>query len=166
MELLHLPSIPSEIKGFTPSADKVLLMLEPLLPKTQLPKNVKVTKTIMDNFMKDMEIEMHERRLQNTSMRKAIVVAVPIDLDKSKFAYDKHSVVYVPNETNHWDVINKGKTPFYLCGTRDIRLVAPNLTAEEAKQWDADMETYRTDILYPENPLDSPMPAPRMKRSE
>ena len=153
MALPKLPNIPAKTQV---GVDRVLVYLEPLMPKTKLPKTKNLlTESQVKKYREDFEIEMHERRLQVSSLRRGVVLSIPIDLDEKRFPYKINDIVSVPNATNDYDVINIDRTPLYIVGTRDIRLILDELTEEEADKWDEDQERYRDEIVYYEEEKDS-----------
>ena len=153
MALPKLPTIPAKVQV---GVDRVLVYLEPLMPKTKLPKTKNLlTESQVKKYREDFEIEMHERRLQVSSLRRGVVLSIPIDLDEKKFPYKVNDIVSVPNETNSYDVINIDRTPLYIVGTRDIRLILPDLNEEETDKWNEDQERYLDEIVYYEEEKDS-----------
>jgi len=153
MALPKLPNMPAKVQV---GVDKVLVYLEPLMPKTQLPKTKHLlTESQVKKYREDFEMEMHERRLQVSSLRRGVVLSIPIDLDEKKFPYKINDIVSVPNETNSYDVINIDRTPLYIVGTRDIRLILDEISEEEAIKWNEDQERYLDEIVYYEEEKDT-----------
>jgi hypothetical protein len=153
MPLPKLPKIPAKVQV---GVDKVLVYLEPLMPKTKLPKTKNLlTESQVKKYREEFEMEMHERRLQVSSLRRGVVLSIPIDIDEKKFPYKINDIVSVPNETNSYDVINIDRTPLYIVGTRDIRLILPDISEEEAAKWNEDQERYLDEIVYYEEEKDS-----------
>lgn len=153
MALPKLPNMPEKVQV---GVDRVLVYLEPLMPKTKLPKTKNLlTESQVKKYREDFEIEMHERRLQVSSLRRGVVLSIPIDIDEKKFPYKVNDLVSVPNETNSYDTVNIDRTPLYIVGTRDIRLILSELTEEEAAKWNEDQERYLDEIVYYEEPTDA-----------
>jgi len=153
MALPKLPQIPEKVQV---GVDRVLVYLEPLMPKTKLPKTKNLlTESQVKKYREDFEMEMHERRLQVSSLRRGVVLSIPIDLDEKKFPYKVNDIVSVPNETNSYDVINIDRTPLYIVGTRDIRLILNEISEEEADKWNEDQERYLDEVVYYEEEKDS-----------
>ena len=153
MALPKLPNIPEKTQV---GVDRVLVYLEPLMPRTKLPKTKNMlTESQIKRYREDFEMEMHERRLQVSSLRRGVVLSIPIDLDERKFPYKINDIVSVPNATNDYDVINIDRTPLYIVGTRDIRVILAELTEEEVAKWDEDQERYLEEVVYYEEEKDS-----------
>jgi len=152
MALPKLPNIPEKTQV---GVDKVLVYLEPFMPKTKMPKAIQLTESQIKRYREDFEMEMHERRLQVSSLRRGVVLSIPIDLDEKRFPYKVNDIVSVPNATNDYDVINLDRTPLYIVGTRDIRIILADLTEDEATYWDEMQDRYRDEIVYFEQSKDS-----------
>lgn len=152
-----LPKLPKISAKMVPGTDRVLLFPEPAEAAARV-SNL-ANKLLNDKQKKDLYAQMQEESQQNKmqkgSLIKAIVLAVPIDLDSTKFAYKVNDVVLIPDAPTY-DITNIDKTPLLLAGTRDIKAIVDDLTEEEATKWNKNQEMFINNVVYP--PLDSPSP--------
>lgn len=144
-----LPNIPEKVK---PNPYHMLVYPEPPMKDLKIPKGM----TLSDQALKEIEeayaLESKRKIRQTTTMTRAIIMRLPEDMGEKYSHLKVGDLVGVPFA--QYDMINVDRTPLLLVGLSDVKAVLPDLTEEEAAQWDKDQEVYINTMVYPE--LDSP----------